>query len=193
MKLDKIYEVFTAKVSEYIAEGYMIHPASMSGSQGEIGKVDLVKGKDLIRVWLSKEWRYFRDGDDWSRYKLVLRVGSWKKPVRYIGCDDTVWMSDLLTLEEITYYQVGPRSDWYLDDLEQAKACQRVSFSRSRYVDNRPTPIKNELSKDIARKYMMRTKGYKRVSRDMLSVRKYLNNDKVTYFIHYGDRAYTLK
>lgn len=50
MKYDAIYKVFTDKVNKYLENGYMFRLSSMGGHQGEIGKVDLFKGNELIMI-----------------------------------------------------------------------------------------------------------------------------------------------
>lgn len=50
MKYIDINQKFTAKVAEYIAKGYTINIATMSGSQGEVAHVDLTDGKQVVRV-----------------------------------------------------------------------------------------------------------------------------------------------
>ena len=45
MKYIDINQRFTAKVAEYIAKGYTINTATMSGSQGEVAHVDLARGR----------------------------------------------------------------------------------------------------------------------------------------------------
>lgn len=53
MKYIDINQKFTAKVAEYIAKGYTINTATMSGSQGEVAHVDLTDGKQVVRVLLD--------------------------------------------------------------------------------------------------------------------------------------------
>ena len=43
-----IENAFTAKVAKYLADGYIFNLATMNGSQGEYGKVDLCKGMMLF-------------------------------------------------------------------------------------------------------------------------------------------------
>ena len=50
MNQNDINRTFTEKVTELIAQGYQINPATMSGSQGEHAHVDLRKGCGFERV-----------------------------------------------------------------------------------------------------------------------------------------------
>ena len=58
MKYIDINQKFTAKVAEYIAKGYTINAATMSGSQGEVAHVDLTDGKQVVRVLLDSFTEY---------------------------------------------------------------------------------------------------------------------------------------
>ena len=58
MKYIDINQKFTAKVAEYIAKGYTINTATMSGSQGEVAHVDLTDGKQVVRVLLDSFTEY---------------------------------------------------------------------------------------------------------------------------------------
>ena len=53
MKYADINKRFTEIVAEYISKGYTINTASMRGSQGEIAKVDLTNGTEIIRVMVN--------------------------------------------------------------------------------------------------------------------------------------------
>ena len=60
MKKHEIEAIFTAKVQEYIAKGYTISTTTMSGHQGEIAKIDVTNGEELIRILLEgmHEWNH---------------------------------------------------------------------------------------------------------------------------------------
>ena len=40
-------------MAELLAKGYVLHPETMSGSQGEIGRVDLTNGSEILRVLID--------------------------------------------------------------------------------------------------------------------------------------------
>ena len=69
MNQNDINRAFTEKVTELIAQGYQINPATMGGSQGEIGKVDLRKGNDIIRVLLTEDGGF---RDDPAHFTLAI-------------------------------------------------------------------------------------------------------------------------
>ena len=73
MKYIDINQKFTAKVAEYIAKGYTINTATMSGSQGEVAHVDLTDGKQVVRVLLDSFTEY---DSFYSLSVLVIVVGT---------------------------------------------------------------------------------------------------------------------
>lgn len=92
----EIDSLFTKKVAEYIAAGYVINSNTMSGSQGEIGKIDLHKGNTYIRIMLDTTYSW-KDGD-----KINLIVGHITDKVCPVGyC--TVWNQNLEILEEQSF------------------------------------------------------------------------------------------
>ena len=56
MKFIDINRKFTAAVSSYMAQGYYINAASMSGSQGEIAHIDLTDGKQMCCFICNLRW-----------------------------------------------------------------------------------------------------------------------------------------
>lgn len=198
MKFAEINKRYTDKVAEYLAKGYMINAGTMGGSQGEISKIDLFKGTELIRVYIYRESRYsFKNEDDFYGDTVVLRVGKWSKEVNpNCSGDRTVWMNDLEIIYEETFYLVSHYAyygkAWYVDDIEEARASQRTRRSRYKSVTTK-VEITNDRSREIAGKYVKRVLGYKRLSWDKIKVFKVnVTEDTYKYVIIYGDTTLTL-
>lgn len=51
MKYAEVNKRFSEIVVEYIGKGYVINTGTMGGSQGEIARVDLTDGSEIIRVY----------------------------------------------------------------------------------------------------------------------------------------------
>lgn len=187
MKMNDINKIFTEKVTELITQGYTINVATMGGSQGEIGKVDLVKGEELIRVWLTSETDYEIYVDT-----VTLRVGRWN----YSAIGDTwktVWLSDFDITEIIRFYKFG-RHGYYITDIEEAEKAREISQERARRrweSESKDAILDDEVHQEIAVKYMKRKHGYKRVSRNNIYVRYYPNSHK--YSVVYNGTEYNLK
>jgi len=68
MKFETINRKFTEVVSEWIGKGYAFNTATMGGSQGEIAKVDLTDGKEIIRIRYRLEEQPHRPKHDGGAY-----------------------------------------------------------------------------------------------------------------------------
>lgn len=132
MKFAEINAIFTSKVAEYITKGYTINAPTMSGHQGEIGKVDLRKGEEVIRVLLDTERHHFREA-------VVLIVGrntdeSISKNIGRTGWD-TIWNNKLEIIEKRTFWQMQKdyrEIDYYLEGEEGEKA---IELGNSRHTN----------------------------------------------------------
>lgn len=151
MNQNDINRLFTEKVTELIAQGFQINPATMSGSQGEFAKVDLRKGSEIIRVILTSQSNY-RDGLDY----LSLIVGRCSDQIR-LDCFDsignTIWNNNLEVISEIKFARVANN---YFTDMETGKEIQEkryVRWKNKRGVERRILP---EAFKSAALEYVRR-------------------------------------
>lgn len=130
MTKTELNTLFTAKVNNYLANGYTFYLNSMSGSQGEIGKVDLTDGKEIIRIMLES-------GSDWDDhyylpYCYTLTVGRATKVQPGIGYGSkTIWNQDLEVLDQVRFYCPTNHSD-YLITKEEAIANREKAMARVR-------------------------------------------------------------
>ena len=142
MKYESINRKFTETVAGWITKGYVVNTSTMGGSQGEIAKVDLTDGKEVIRVLLTSFGRpcdrigercYYFDG-------VTLTVGRVTDKVTPNGCDtwDTVWNQHLDILSSEQFYEIGKHRGgtvrWY-GTREEAIAQQDKASAR--YVAQR--------------------------------------------------------
>ena len=133
MKFAEINKKFTAKVAEYIAQGWMINAGTMRGHQGEIAKIDLTNGEDVIRVMLDTKYDHDRIGNRFYRFdKVQLIVGRSTDKVRTNESQDfdTIWNErlDVIYCEE--FYKIGRgRPDWY-GTKEETMSAQDKNLDR---------------------------------------------------------------
>lgn len=137
MKFAEINAKFSAIVSEWLAKGYVIHTPTMSGSQGEIAKVDLTDGTEIIRVLMTRfgepcVWVEDREYNLEGVKLLVGNAGDNAGPVR-LSFFTTIWNEhlDVLSCEE--FYEVGcvnrNGEQWY-GTKEEALAQQKIQQER---------------------------------------------------------------
>ena len=125
MKKSEIMKIFTAKVAELMAQGLWINGETMSGTQGEICKVDLTDGQRLVRVLLANDRTDFHD-------TIVLLVDTarddrWKKHT-------TVWNDSLPEDERMVFYKI--RRDWYVDSFQEAERISELHMARVKSREN---------------------------------------------------------
>lgn len=119
MKKSEIMKKFTAKVAELMAQGMWINGETMSGTQGEICKVDLTDGQRLVRVLMANDSTDFYD-------TIVILVGeasndNWKKHT-------TVWNDSLKETDRKVFYRI--RRDWYVDSFREAERISKIHAAR---------------------------------------------------------------
>lgn len=110
MKFAEINRLFTNTVSKWIAKGYIINTTSMSGSQGEIAKIDLTNGEEVIRILLerfNKSERIENFHYSYSGIKIAVGRATDNITPNSTSVWDTVWNSNLEILSSEYYYQIG--------------------------------------------------------------------------------------
>ncbi len=123
MKRAEIDKIFTRMIGEYLDNGYVINTNTMGGHQGEIAKVDLIKGDDFIRVHLEKGYYDRYDGECY-----FINVGRSKKKIdpkdRYV----TVWTNELEMVSENVIYQID--DDWFTGIKDYFLQCRKIRHDR---------------------------------------------------------------
>lgn len=131
MKFIDINRKFTAAVSSYMAQGYYINAASMSGSQGEIAHIDLTDGKQIVRVLLDSftEWE---DYNQLEGLKLVVGIAADNvKPNDNQRCD-VIWNNRLDVISCEKFYKLSSNRDdsVFYGTREEATAADEKRFER---------------------------------------------------------------
>lgn len=122
MKQDDINRIFTGKVAELIAKGYQINTGSMNGSEGELAKVDLCKGSEILRVLLERG----HDHDSVCGEYVSIRVGRNTDPIRDLW-RDTIWNGHLQTVSEIKLAKI---TDTFFTDMDEGGRINRKRLAR---------------------------------------------------------------
>jgi len=141
MRFEYINRKFTETVTAWISRGYNINSATMGGHQGEIAKIDLTDGKEIVRILLTEECKNERTEKDGVRriyhYDLIaLIVGRATDQVTPNGSDtfnSTIWNERLEVLRREEFYCIGERHGrneaWY-GTKEEATAQQEKRWDR---------------------------------------------------------------
>ena len=151
MNQNDINRMFTEKVTELIGQGYQINPATMSGSQGEYGHVDLRKGTDIIRVLLDDGSDY-EEGVDFMR----LVVGRCTDQIRMGTFDrlgNTIWNNRLEILFEIKFAKIAEN---YFTDMETGVQMRRKRYLRWKQKNRRDRRDLPDSFKSAALRYVQK-------------------------------------
>ena len=179
MKYAEIDRKFTAEVAGYIERGWIINSSTMSGSQGEIAKVDLTDGNLIVRILLEKFSIELQDG-----YRLTVGV---VKP----GSNRTIWNNQLEILSQESFYRANELfyGDWFVSE-EEAKANSMKCVDRlcNRYIS--PTKTLPEKYSKIALKFVRRHPKCKHAKLSDVSVIKGMCGAPFTVF--YGGHSWKL-
>lgn len=191
MKYIDINQKFTAKVAEYIAKGYTINTATMSGSQGEVAHVDLTDGKQVVRVLLDSFTEY-DSFNSLSGLEIVVGTPADKvvpyDTVRY----NTIWNNRLEAIESERFYEIGSskrRGNTFYGTKAEAEQAEALSVERykaksktSPYIDltDRYLPLAVSIVK--------KRTGCTRVQKANVRIHK----DSKGYIVSYRNELYRL-
>lgn len=186
MKQNELNAIFTKKIAEYITAGYIINVDTMGGSQGEIGKVDLRKGNEIVRALMVSEMNFDTCMDD-----VVIRVGRTTTENSSIRTG-IIWNQDLELIEELRWCKVA--RDWFVG-MDEAKGIAQKKLTR---YNNRPnrrgaittTDVTN--ATEIAVRYLKHKTGKRIASKDQIKVNRVTENGKTHYTISYFSKIYKL-
>lgn len=192
MELNKM---FTDKVIEYVNKGYIINPNSFKGSDGT-ARVDLVKGDSFIRVYLRTESNWKENYD----YMVILTVGEKKMDKRLqkkIVDKDSVWTSDLTTIEEQKIIKLYSKNTFYVTEKEYNDMRDKIKTrfkNKSGYYGYEEINL-NDKAIDIVFPYIKRQPRCKSIKKkDITRVFKAIRErKKVEYIIVAKGNTYRIK
>jgi len=191
MKVAEIDREFTKRVAEWLAKGYIINSTTMGGSQGEVAKVDLTDGKEIIRILIDG---FYGDEDsDYIFHKGVeIIVGRVTENVTpHSERHDTVWNNHLEVLEETKFYKVGDCCNGEVEYGTKEQATHAVKVSLERYKNKQHNTSGTDITEKalpIAKRYLHRVLPGKRIRPADIAVKRWING----YSIHYKGIMYKL-
>lgn len=188
MKFAEINKRYTEVVAEYIAKGYTINTSTMGGHQGEIAKIDLTDGTDIIRIEINdfteRRKSYFDSAEG-----IEIIVGKNTDKVKPNSNDtwSTIWSSHLEIIYQERFYQIGSRhrSVFYGSKEEEERAYRKRI---ERYSSNGGRIDLTEKYLELGKKYIKRTLGKQKVS--TADIKVYMSNGN--YYVSYKCNDYRL-
>jgi len=147
MTKNDIRSIYTQKVTELLAQGYQIHPETMSGSQGEIAHIDLTNGSEILRVLIESRCSYSEAYGD----ILTIRVGRCTDEIS--ASWHTIWNNRLEIRSEIKLAKI---SENFYTTLEEGKRMAEVRYSRWRNRDREQRKELGDAYKSVALRWLRR-------------------------------------
>lgn len=189
MKYAAINQRFTEIVAAYLAKGYVFNTATARGSQGEITKVDLTNGSEIIRVLLDS----FSVWDDRGLDGLKLIVGRAEDHIKPHSENswDTIWNQKLEVISEERFYQIGRNRNnvTFYGTREEAVAAKDLSFARYRARISRNENKLPKNAQEIAKRIVREKLGVKRIVEADVKISRSDNG----YIVTYRNKAYRLR
>lgn len=128
LKEKDIQIMYSKKVEDYFKQGYVINVNSMSGHQGEICKVDLKKGNEVIRVLLI-DCSWVKVDDHFEDY-IALQVRRYETLDYGLKSHNTLWINDGELIDEVRFYKVSLYEEVYTADYEEYKNILKLQSER---------------------------------------------------------------
>ena len=188
MKRAELNTIFTAKVNEYLAKGYTFNTETMAGSQGEIAKVDLTNGEEIIRIIMERKHNW-----ELGEYFTII-VGRATEVEPGIG-GHIIWNNKLEVLDQEIFHQAAYGSD-YLITREEA---EKNANKRKARVERRIHNTNEEVITDKAHikalvPYIQHLKGCKSVkARHLIEVSKRFLANGTCHYTIYIEKKNTIK
>lgn len=168
---------FTATVKQYLDKEYTFRVESMGGSQGEVAKVDLTNGAEVIRVLLDH-----MDVSESGGSGLVLIVGRVTETgEKYFS----IWNHELEILSRRRYFEIDHEQQKYtaakiVYDSIWAKRIAREKRRGNQY--SKTVFADQTRAKAAVLPFVRRQKGLARVSIKQI--------DSVYYAVYGGEKSY---
>lgn len=162
--IEGISAIATAKVAEYIADGYILNTGTMSGSQGDILKVDLVKGDETVRVRMFDTYAGNRGNTvhvETSVYACGFEGGK----------AATLWNGDGEVIDTRSFHSITDYSPFgkliYTEDEAEADRIEAIRNARraagSRKPRSRSRRVMTKIPSETVAEILKTRPGYKRI------------------------------
>lgn len=184
MRYAEINQMFTYVVTDYLIDGWTINTTTMSGSQGEVAKVDFTDGKRIARVALEKKYDSEMCVDYYAITASVTNDDCNVVPNKMRS--NTLWNRDLVEVSVQRFYRASIMSDvdWFVSREEALE-------NNSKWRDRQLQKLHAMQDKDITFKaagivlgYVRRQKGCKTAKKNDIKVSKSSGHYVIRYKAH---------
>lgn len=179
---EDLNRMFTAKVQSYFKKGYILNPLTMGGSQGEIAKVDVTNGNEVIRIQMVND--RFRQGCYVYDTLVCIRVGrvTVEEKPNLLSCE-TIWDNELTTLSSFEVVQLRP-GFYTTPELSIKMSKKGLERWRVKQTPDKMSFLDTERVYKVALKWVRKQKGYKTAKlSDITKVYKCTPRSSAPYYV----------
>ena len=188
-----IENIYTNTIMKYINEGYRINCNTMSGSQGEIAKVDLTNDKEIIRIYLFSNMHY---EERYLTESISLIVGRNTDRITGQMHYDIIWNNHLEIISEQHFYKIGKNNNYY-GTKEEAINATKKSYVRVKNrinINNNNVFVFPDKAKEIVLPFMRKQYKCKSIKiNEIEKVEKIISEGKTFYYVTARGKNYKLR
>lgn len=191
----EINQRFTEAVTEYLCKGYAVNTSSMSGSQGDIAKIDLTDGNEIVRIFIR---RFSNIQEGTEGVEIIVGKSTDNVKPNCIEQIHTLWNGHLEVIRTERFYRVdGNYRRHYYGTKEDAKKAAAIRYERYKrrpimangyIVSQQPKFLNCERSMAIAERLVRRKLGCDCIITSGIKLAKDCNG----YFVSYCGKSYRL-
>ena len=184
MRYENINAEYTEEVSKFIQNGWTINTTTMSGSQGEVAKVDFTDGKRIARVALEKKYDSEMCVDYYAITTSVTNDDCKVVPNKMYS--NTIWDKDMTEVSVQRFYRASVmyNVDWFVSHEEALE-------NNEKWTERQCQKFHAMQDKDITPKaagivlgYVRRQKGCKTAKKNDIKVSKSSGHYVICYKTH---------
>ena len=187
MKFAEINKRFTELTAEYIAKGYTFNASTMSGHQGEIAKVDLTNGVEVIRIVIDNT----RSKDNFWIDGICVAVCRCTDDVKPNSSSSwaTFWTQNAEVIYEESYFEIGRNScEKFYGTYEEALVARELSHKR--YIARKVSTTNRALTPSAALiRQLKHRKGFTNATRNNITVERRESGYAITMAGRNGAKA----
>lgn len=165
-----IRKAFTDKVNEYLAKGMEISIRTMSGSQGEIGKIDLTDGQNIYRIRLERDHSYIDKGFFYGGIDTIeLIIEKYEDDGRdALDTWGTLWSGKGELIEKKIWYSIEDRKA-FTDSFDEILRLLEIRTSRRKNREIETKEITDSKRISILLKIVKKRRGYSSVTKKQIA------------------------
>ena len=197
-KREDIQDQYTEMVDRYIRKGYVINPESMSGSQGEIAKIDLTDGGEIVRVYMEHKTHYGSPENDWFDYESIDIVAESFPYQEQTGLFSDIWTGKGEEIARIEFCKLRGEYNCNLGGSFTTKEAyvQMLKDTREKRAERKAHDQEDTITSDTLYDKMLeivkKQRGCKTVEMDDISGARKINGSYVIYLNNRRQRGVTI-